>query len=74
MNRITGFTDPDFSLDQDYHVTPEQAYSRERLAWQAQRQPKSRDLPLWWHHACVWTIVGALLAVVGLSMLHAMFD
>lgn len=44
MNRIRNWTDPDFSLDQDYHVTPEQAYSRERLAWQAQQRSASREV------------------------------
>jgi len=44
MNRITGFTDPDFTMDQNYHVTPEQAYSRERLAWQAQQRSASREV------------------------------
>lgn len=69
MNRITGFTDPDFSLDQDYHVTPEQAYSRERLAWQVQQQPlMSREMPRWMHLLCVWGLVAGLLGVVGVAM------
>jgi len=71
MNRITGFTDPDFSLDHSYHITPEQAYSRERLAWQAQQQSlMSRRMPTWWHGLWVGGLVAGLLGVVVVAMLR----
>jgi len=63
MNRITNWTDPDFSLDQ--------AYSRERLAWQAQQQPlMSRRMPTWWHGLWVGWLVAGLLGVVVVAMLR----
>lgn len=59
------------ALRPPHAISVEQAsYLADEYGARQEQVERPKEVPMWFHHACVWSLVGGMLGVVGICVVR----